>query len=47
MKKKHGYNPLPGIDNLKQELDVYYKYYSKDDESKMGVVAIRIKNINN
>ena len=26
--KKNGYNPLPGIDNLAQELAVYYKYYS-------------------
>ncbi len=34
-------NCLPGIDTQKQGEDVYYKYYSKDDEKNYGVVGIR------
>ena len=34
---------LPGIDNIKNGLKIYYKYYSKDDEIKYKIIAIRIK----
>ena len=34
---------LPGINNVKEGLDIYYKYYSKDDEEKYKIIAIDIK----
>lgn len=36
-------NALPGIDNIAMGLDVYYKYYSKEDERKNGVIAIKLQ----
>ena len=36
-------NCLPGIDNLDDGLKVYYKYFSKEDEEKYKVVAVRLK----
>ena len=33
-------NCLPGIDTIEDGLSVYYKYFSKNDEKKYGVVAI-------
>ncbi len=38
--KKH--NPLPGMPSLEHELSVYYKYYSKEDETEFGVIAIQL-----
>ena len=35
--------PLNTINTIKQGVDVYYQYYSKNDESKYGVFAIRLK----
>ena len=34
---------LPGIDTIKQGVNVYYKYFTKEDETKYGIVAIRFK----
>ena len=36
---------LPGIDNIENGAKIYYKYYSKEDEEKYKIVAIRIKTI--
>jgi ASC-1-like (ASCH) protein len=38
-------NCLPGIPDLEHGLSVYYKYYTKKDESEFGVVAIRLERI--
>jgi ASC-1-like (ASCH) protein len=38
---------LPGVDDLKQGLSIYYTYFSKQQEQNLGVVAIRLKKINN
>lgn len=34
---------LPGITTLKAGVDVYYRYYSKQDEKKYGIVAIKLQ----
>ena len=34
---------LPGMPSLEHGLSVYYKYFTKEDEAKFGVVAIRIE----
>jgi len=34
---------LPGIQNLEQGVNVYYKYFTKEEETEFGVVAIRIE----
>lgn len=34
---------LPGIPTLEHGLSVYYKYFTKEDEEKYGVVAISIE----
>lgn len=34
---------LPTITNIEDGLDVYYKYFSKKDEDKYGVVCFRLK----
>ena len=34
---------LPGIDDIEDGLSIYYKYYSKEDENKHKIVAIKIK----
>jgi ASC-1-like (ASCH) protein len=36
---------LPSIDNIDQGLDVYYSYYSKEDEKEFGIVAIHVEKI--
>jgi ASC-1-like (ASCH) protein len=40
-------NCLPGFDSINDGVDVYYKYYSKEDEHKYKVVAIRMKIVKN
>jgi ASC-1-like (ASCH) protein len=35
-------NCLPGISNMDTGLSVYYKYYTKEDEKKFGIVAIQL-----
>ena len=37
---------LPAISSIDDGLSVYFKYYTKDDESKYGVIAIRLEVIN-
>ena len=37
---------LPAITSIDDGLSVYYKYYSKKDENKYGVIAIRLEVIN-
>jgi ASC-1-like (ASCH) protein len=34
---------LPGIDSIEDGLKVYYKYYSKIDENKYHIIAIRFR----
>jgi ASC-1-like (ASCH) protein len=34
---------LPGIDNINEGLKIYFKYYSKENEKKYNIVAIRFK----
>jgi ASC-1-like (ASCH) protein len=34
---------LPGIPSLEHGLSVYYKYFTKEDEEKYGIVAISIE----
>ena len=34
---------LPGMPSLEHGLSVYLKYYTKEDESEFGVIAIRIE----
>ena len=34
---------LPGISNIKEGLNIYYKYYSKEDEKKYKIIAIDIE----
>jgi len=34
---------LPGIDTMENGVNVYYKYFSKEDEQKYKVVAIRMR----
>ena len=33
-------NCLPGIQNIKQGVSVYHKFYSKNDENKYGIIAL-------
>ena len=37
---------LPGIDTMEQGLGVYFKYFTKEHESKYKIVAFRVKVIN-
>ena len=34
---------LPGIDTIDEGVKVYYKYYSKSDEEKYKIIAIRFR----
>jgi len=34
---------LPGIDTIEDGIKVYYKYYSKEDEDKYKIIAIRFR----
>ena len=34
---------LPGIPSLEHGLSVYFKYFTKEEESEFGVVAIRLQ----
>ena len=34
---------LPGINDMDTGLSVYYKYYTKEDEQKYGVIAIKLE----
>ena len=34
---------LPGIDTINEGINIYYKYYTKEDENKYKIVAIRLK----
>ena len=34
---------LPGIDTIEEGIKVYYKYYSKHDEEKYTIIAIRFR----
>jgi ASC-1-like (ASCH) protein len=38
-------NCLPGIPSLEHGLSVYFKYYTKEDESQYGVIAITLEKI--
>lgn len=38
---------LLGIDTIKEGLNVYYKYYTKENEEEYNIVAIRFKIIKN
>jgi ASC-1-like (ASCH) protein len=34
---------LPGIDKMDEGVNIYYKYYKKQDEEKYGIKAFRLK----
>ena len=34
---------LPSIPTIEQGLDVYYKYYKKEDEKEFGIIAIHVQ----
>ena len=34
---------LPGIDTINDGINVYYKYFTKEDEATFKIVAIRMK----
>jgi ASC-1-like (ASCH) protein len=36
-------NIIPDKNNIDEAVDVYYKFYTKEQEDKFGVVAIKIK----
>jgi len=36
-------NVIPDKNNIDEAVDVYYKFYTKEQEDEFGVVAIRIK----
>ena len=36
---------LPGIDTIEQGINIYYKYYKKEDEITYKIVAILVKRI--
>jgi ASC-1-like (ASCH) protein len=36
-------NCLPGVKKISDGKDIYYNFYSKNDEKKYGVAAIRFK----
>lgn len=37
---------LPGVENLKEGLSIYYNYFSEEQEQQYGVVALRLKRLN-
>ena len=38
---------LPGIPTIEDGLKVYFKYFTKEEETEFGVVAIRLELVNN
>ena len=36
---------LPGIQTLKDGVNVYYSFYTKEQEKEFGILAVRIKRI--
>lgn len=34
---------LPGIDTLEQGANIYYKYYTREDERQYKIVALRLR----
>lgn len=36
-------NTLPGINRINNGLKIYYKYYTKEDEKKYGILGIKIE----
>ena len=34
---------IPGIETIEQGINIYYKYYTKEDENKYKIVAICLK----
>jgi len=47
MLKKEGMkNVIPDKENTSDAVDVYYRFYTKEQERRFGVVVIKIKKIN-
>jgi len=47
MLKKEGMkNVIPDKENTSDAVDVYYRFYTKEQEKRFGVVVIKIKKIN-
>lgn len=46
LEKKGIKNVIPDKDNINDAVDIYYKFYTKEQEKKFGVAAIKIKKIN-
>jgi len=38
---------LPGISTIEDGLKIYFKYFTKEEETEFGVVAIRLELVNN
>jgi len=38
-------NVIPDKDNIEDAVNVYYKFYTKNQEEEFGVVAIKIKKV--
>ena len=36
-------NVVPEVKDIDEAVDVYYKFYTKEDEDKFGVVGIKLK----
>ena len=36
-------NTLPGINRINNGLEIYYKYFTKEDEKKYGILAIKLE----
>ena len=43
LQKERLKNTLPNVNRIKKGESIYYQYYSKEDEKKYGVLAIRLK----
>jgi len=39
-------NTLPSIYNLEDGVNIYRKYYTKEDENKYGIIALQLEKLN-
>lgn len=43
LKKEKLKNTLPGVNRINNGLEIYYKYFTKEDEKKYGILSIKMK----
>ncbi len=43
LKKEKLYRCLPGITSLNEGVEVYYKYYTVNDENQYGIISLTMK----